>query len=745
MLIRTKKYIYIFLILFFSLFIFYFFLLENFIYNSEKSYTDSVKDEITNLIHQKELDTFTIAKNIAKNKQLIKILQEKKFSKLYTSHFITIPKEYLNYHNIRIHIVDKDGYQRYFSWTKQDLGNYVLDARDDLKRLYKNPKASYGISIGKFSVAFKGIAPIYDEKHHFLGIIEAITYFNSISKNLEKNAIYSAILIDKRFFQRLQYPLSKIFIDKYNVANSSTISPQILKMLRHYTPDKLIHIKTYKYIANPNSYFQPGYYVITIPIKNFSNKTVAYYTAFITDKFYLGQKNLFLHITLLLFSLLFLAIVYLALKEYKKNALLINNLDQEIKKQLEEKTKLLYIDTITGAYKKTKFDVDRLKNLHTKTVILNIRNFSKLNAYYGFDTGDKILRTCVIRIEHLLKRKIYRLNGDEFLFFSEQPKQEIKNIKYQFANKPIKIIQKDLSIQIDFSFGVAPTKLDKLISKLSIAVHEAKKYPFSYFMYYREKSLDTNFIKFNALLYEAIYRENGTKIIPYFQGIYDNKTKKIYKYEALARLEHNGDIYTPYYFINIAQSSGFIHEITKIMIKKSFQYLTTLSPEIQLSINITEHDLATKQLKEFLLENLQKYNIKAERITLEILEGITSNGTKNNIKQLQQLKEMGFKLAIDDFGVEYSNFERLTEIDIDFIKIDGKYIKTLLENEKSLQITQAISNFAHTMNIETIAEFVENKEIQDIIEKLGIHYSQGYCFSVPSKEIPLNKYNLHCK
>jgi EAL domain-containing protein (putative c-di-GMP-specific phosphodiesterase class I)/GGDEF domain-containing protein len=736
--IKTKKYIYTLFILFFALFLTYLWLLKNYIYNSEKSYTNAVKNEIVNLIEQKKLDTYAIAKDLANNSKLITTLKEKKYSQFYTSNFINIPKEYLNFHHTRIHIVDKDGYQRYLSWTKEDLGNYILNDRDDLRALYKHPKPMHGISVGKFSIAFKGIVPIYDQKHHFLGIIETITYFNSIAHNLEENDVYSAIVIDNKFYKRLKYPISDLFIAKYNIANLN-IRPEIIKILKKYTIPYFIHNKTFLYSTKDSSIFQAGYYIATVPIKNYTHKTVAYYIAFIHDKYYLTQKKTLLAALLFILSLLFLAIVYLALKEYKRNIILIKNLDKEVKKQLHEKTKLLYIDPVTGAYKKTKFDIDRLDNLDTKTVLLNIKNFSKLNAFYGFDVGDKILRKCTQRIENFLQRKIYRLNGDEFLFFSTNPKQDIKGLKDYSSHTPIKIISKNLSIQIACTFGVAPTKLDKLISKLSIAVHEAKEHPFSYFMYYREKSLDSNFIKFNALLYKAIYREDGTKIIPYFQGIYDNKKKKIYKYEALARLQNHDKIYSPYYFINIAQSSGFIHEITKIMIEKSFAYLATLPQDIEFSINITEHDLATKQLKEFLLDNLKKYQLTPERITLEILEGITSNGTKNNIKQLNQLKALGFKLAIDDFGVEYSNFERLTEIDIDFIKIDGKYIKTLLTNEKSLQITKAICNFAHTMNIKVVAEFVENREIQEIIENLGIDYSQGYTFSEPSATIKQNE------
>ena len=418
MTIKTKKYVYIFLMTFILLFISYFLLLENYIYNSEKSYTNAVKDEISNLIRQKELDTFTIAKNLANSKKLIQTLQTKNYSQFYNSDFITIPKEYLQYHNIRIHIVDKDGYQRYLSWTKKDLGNNILNSRDDLRLLYKDPKPTYGISVGKFSIAFKGIVPIYDKNHTFLGIIETITYFNSIAKSLKRNEILSAVVIDKQFYQRLKYPISQNFIDQYNIANIN-IEPTILSLLHQYKIDYFLHNASYKYIADPKSLFASGYYVVNIPIKNISNKTIAYYIAFIKDKYYLSQKRTILHTVLFLFSLLFLALTYLVLKEYNKNIELIQNLDSEVKKQIQEKTRLLYIDQTTGAYKKTKFDLDREENLDTKTVLLNIKNFSKLNAFYGFDTGDQILKICTTRIEKLLGRKIYRLNGDEFLFFSK--------------------------------------------------------------------------------------------------------------------------------------------------------------------------------------------------------------------------------------------------------------------------------------------------------------------------------------
>ena len=116
---------------------------------------------------------------------------------------------------------------------------------------------------------------------------------------------------------------------------------------------------------------------------------------------------------------------------------------------------------------------------------------------------------------------------------------------------------------------------------------------------------------------------------------------------------------------------------------------------------------------------------------LEILEGVSVSGKKNHINQLKAFKEMGLKLAIDDFGAEYSNFERLLELDVDFLKIDAKYIKNIDTDKKSYEIVKAIATFAKNLGIECGAEFVHSKEVQEKIEELGIEYSQGFYFDEP--------------
>lgn len=236
-----------------------------------------------------------------------------------------------------------------------------------------------------------------------------------------------------------------------------------------------------------------------------------------------------------------------------------------------------------------------------------------------------------------------------------------------------------------------------------------------------------HFIATNNLLHTALELD---QITPYFQGIYDSKRKTITKFEVLARIVKEDEVISPYHFIDIAKLSGLLPEITQIMIEKSFKIMAKY--DYSFSLNITEDDLSQNYLLDFLSKKVKEYDISPQRVVLEILEGVSASGKKNHIKQLNQLKAAGYLLAIDDFGTEYSNFERILELDIDYLKIDAKYIKDIDKSEKSYEITRAITFFAHNAKIPCIAEYVHNKSVQSVVNTLGIDYSQGYYFSEPT-------------
>ncbi len=401
-------------------------------------------------------------------------------------------------------------------------------------------------------------------------------------------------------------------------------------------------------------------------------------------------------------------------------------------KKLEE---MAYKDALTGLCNKTHLEKLISTSKEQTIILLNVNNFSYINTAYGFEIGDKLL----IEIANALKENfivshLCRINSDEFaLLFDNKVNIQNKFLHLQnyFYNKEFEV--ENITLNISFSYGAA-TGTENLLRNSALALKQAKERgKNSLYIYKQDKdnidhSHRESFIATNNLLHHAIHED---KIVPFFQGIRNNITQKIIKYEALARIEHDGKIISPFVFLEPARLSGLLPEITKIMIDKSFKVMST--NDFTFSINITEEDLSKNYLTEYLEEKALEYNISSHRVILEILEGISSGGKKGHIAQLRELKEKGFLIAIDDFGTEYSNFERVLDLEIDFLKIDAKYIKDIDTNPKSYEIARAIAFFARNTGIPCIAEFVHNEQVQKVIEQLEIDYSQGYLYSEPSK------------
>jgi len=719
--------------LFLLLLALFFYVERTYTIENEKNFTNAIKQETLTLIELKKSLTFDIAKAVSQNRQLIKIMEEKNYERLYDEKLFPIAKKFRAFQNLALHVVDKDGVNRYLSWTRKSIGKNILHVRRDIQELYKNPKPLMNISVGKFDITFKGIVPIYDAKNNFLGIIEAITHFNSISRHLAKKDIYTALVIEKRFTKQLIYPTSKKFIDHYNIATLH-LNSSVETLLRTKGIEFFTQLKEPTYLA-ADSQLIDGFYVVNLPIKNAHKETIGHYLIFIKDVYSLRYSTLLIKVILLMMTFLFFLIVYLVTKEYKKNIKLIKNLNQRVEYETSKNLQLIYYDTLTSSFTKEKFDADKENYNSNEIIMLNIRNFSQINQTYGFKIGDEVLIVVADRLQKILDSDIYRIDADEFLFPSKNIEKDLGFIKSNFLERSIYIKNgdEDINIRLSFSFSAVHGSSDEILRKLTYSLKQAKQEPYKDYIYYVHTEIKNDFIRFNSYLYDAIFLQKESTILPYFQGIRDNRTEEIVKYEALARLQVHSEVYTPYFFLDIAKNSGYLYEITKIMIDKSFAFLAKQEQRKELSINITEDDLLTKNLMHYLTKKLEQYAIEPEQITLEILEGISSSGTKNNIQQLKDLKNIGFKLAIDDFGVEYSNFERINELDIDFIKIDGVYVKNIYTNPKSKKIVKAIADFSASMDIEVIAEFVENQEIQEIILDLGIEYSQGYLFSKPQE------------
>jgi len=413
-------------------------------------------------------------------------------------------------------------------------------------------------------------------------------------------------------------------------------------------------------------------------------------------------------------------------------------LQQELEKLTDELALKYVIDDITGLLNRHALMEELKFNNEKKSLILiDILDFGNLNLIYGYEKGDEILREFAKFLKEEIKdEKLYRLESDKFAVLTEKNKKEItrmvKRIVNECNNKRFFNIKGD-KIYIDIAIAIA-YKTDDLLKKARLALEEIKLHKRNKINFYNENSeIEKYKRKISIIKPKIVDAIKNDLVIPYFQPIIDNNTLEIYKFETLARIKTDDGLLFPNDFIEVAEHTNLISEITKIMIDKTFK--AAQETGFSFSINLSEKDLQEAYLIPYLLKKIEEYDINTEKITFEILENISANGIECSIMKLKEIKSLGFKIALDDFGTQNSNFEKILLLNLDYIKIDGRFVKNIQTDEKSLKIVKIIKKLANNMKVKTIAEYVENEEIFNILKKIGINYSQGYYFSKPVEYI----------
>ena len=332
--------------------------------------------------------------------------------------------------------------------------------------------------------------------------------------------------------------------------------------------------------------------------------------------------------------------------------------------------------------------------------------------------------------------KLFRLGGDEFVLLSkesdhEKIKNNIEKLIKMIHKHPISI--RDHDIYLNITVGVSFEKKALLLSTANMALKLAKKESKNIIYYSDKASLNKEYennLKWIQEIKDAIL-EN--RIVVYFQPIIDNATNRVDKYESLIRLiDKEGNIVTPWHFLEIAKKAKLYKKLTKIVIKKSFEAFK--DNKYEFSINLTIDDILDDEITSFILQKLSEYKI-SHRIIFEIVESESIEDFDKVEAFITKIKSYGCKIATDDFGTGYSNFKYLLKLQADFIKIDGSIIRSITKDKRSEVLTSVIVSFAKEMNIKTIGEFVETREIHDKLVELGIDKSQGYYFGKPRAKL----------
>ena len=398
----------------------------------------------------------------------------------------------------------------------------------------------------------------------------------------------------------------------------------------------------------------------------------------------------------------------------------------------------LYTDTLTNLPNRNKLKKDLTENSIDLMALLDVNEFSTINDLFGEKIGDTILYELASKIKNYFPDNeyfVYRMEADKFAIVAKQNNKDVDefyNLCKAFADKIEKeslLIEED-EIDINITIGIAQGDGARAF-KYSQRVINYARTKLQRIMIYNEsfkiqQSFEEN-IKWVKQL-KVGFRENLFQA--YFQPIVDTNTKVIYKYEALIRyITKDGVEIAPYNFINVAKKTKLYPNIIKIVIQDSFKLIKNKNKRV--SVNISFDDIANEETTAFIYEILEQNKEYTKFLEFEILESEEISDFNEVSKFISEIKKFDCIVGVDDFGAGYSNFNLLTLLDIDFVKIDGSLIEKITTSKDLEIIVNTIANFSKEFKVKTVAEYVSNEDIYNKIKELNIDYCQGYYFDRP--------------
>ena len=383
------------------------------------------------------------------------------------------------------------------------------------------------------------------------------------------------------------------------------------------------------------------------------------------------------------------------------------------------------------------------ENKEGMLIFLHINQIAALKELYGLDVAKKVVLDKAQKLKDVLSLdevSLYNIDLQRFAILVKDKnlfEKYFSIVKYSILNNmDNEMFESECGISIISDFTIGICEGEHLYHRANVALQEAIIEKKQYKIY--ESCVNSQELQRTSLDRLNIYKSalHDGNITPYFQPIVDVKDESVMKYEALARIiTKDGTVISPYEFLNAAIEDKTFEFFTRQMTQKVFNiYDKTYS---NISMNLTYDNINSPSMVSYLKNRLDKYG--GDRMTFEIVETEEIKDYEVVENFILMVKEYGAKVSIDDFGSGYSNFTNIIKLNIDYIKIDGTLITKLLEDQKVRNMVGGLIQFAKSIDVQTIAEFVSSKEIYDEVKGLGVDYIQGYYFGEPK---PAKEYGL---
>jgi diguanylate cyclase (GGDEF)-like protein len=412
-------------------------------------------------------------------------------------------------------------------------------------------------------------------------------------------------------------------------------------------------------------------------------------------------------------------------------------------------------DPLTNLFNRRRFQevFDRILAMSVRykrpgtLLFLDLDQFKYVNDLSGHQAGDALLLRVASRLRDAVRHTdiLARLGGDEFalvlpegaaneaIYMANKLLHDLKQVDFSANGRAHKV---SCSIGITL-FPDHGKNLADLLANADMAMYQAKEAGGDRWHMYSPDEQTKEILASRAKWRERITQAlvNGAFELHY-QPILDIREQRITRYETLVRMRDNaGRLVFPDNFIPIAEQSGQIHEIDRWVIRKTIDRVKA-NPGLSLAVNLSGRVLDDPSLLEWFHQQLQQSRIDPSCLVVEITETAAVANVQDAIAFMREIKALGCRFALDDFGSGFSSFAYLKQLPVDIVKIDGAFIQNLATSAEDQLFVKALTDVARGLGKITVAEFVENAETLRLLDRFGVDFAQGYHIGRPGPEMP---------
>ncbi|HEY6281144.1 MAG TPA: EAL domain-containing protein [Burkholderiales bacterium] len=435
---------------------------------------------------------------------------------------------------------------------------------------------------------------------------------------------------------------------------------------------------------------------------------------------------------------------------------------KDITQERRTAEQLIYLaerDALTGLYNRHRFqeELGRMlaeaerRNSTVGLLFFDLDEFKYINDTYGHRAGDAILIRVAGEMNGQVRRNeiFSRLGGDEFaILVPDAVEDELhvvaERMVHSISQIPFHFEGKNLRLTTSLGIAVFPNhaeNAEELVAHADAAMYQAKDAGKNAWRVYQAASDGSRQmlarVAWNERIRSAL--QNDQMYLD-FQGVYLAADGRLSHIEALLRMkDESGGVIMPASFIPTAEKSGIIQEIDRWVIHKVITLLAGSSNISPVTVNISGRSFAEPALPLFISDTLRKHDVNPNRLMVEITETSAVTDLHNAQRFIKALHQTGCRVCLDDFGSGFSSFAYLKHLDVDIVKIDGLFIRSLPNDQDNQVFVKAIIDVARGMRKTTVAESVEDLDTLEMLKGFGVDMMQGYYLEKPHSDVAVTK------